>query len=279
MEYYFISHDQSICNNVISTLLKFIILELVLTNPKSLANYTQARSAKDVNEWVLNFLKEGKLTEGIDNLFLHPLDIYHRLFCGLHQTPLQKPDDEDSSTMPAAVEIRAAGIHFRKSKVKSFTEISFENGVLRLPALSIHDGTKQIFLNMMAFERLHGDTGTVATDYMIFMDNIIDSERDVALLRSKGIIKNVLSSDKDASNLYNILSKGAVMNPYSKLHEVRRDVNAHCKTSWKRWIAFLRHDYLKSPWGIISLVAAVILLLATLLQTVYTVWGFYVPSG
>uniref|UniRef100_A0A0A9B7H3 Uncharacterized protein n=1 Tax=Arundo donax TaxID=35708 RepID=A0A0A9B7H3_ARUDO len=34
---------------------------------------------------------------------------------------------------------------------------------------------------------------------------------------------------------------------------------------------------MRNPWVFISLVAAIILLVATLLQTVYSVWGFYRP--
>ncbi|TVU22532.1 hypothetical protein EJB05_32239, partial [Eragrostis curvula] len=237
--------------------------------------------AQEVNKLVLEFMvdpmKEGKLAEGIDGPCLHPLDIFHRSFCGR-----RRPSEgfaEPESSMPAASELRDAGIHFEKSKTACVNDIQFRNGVLSLPALSIYDGNKQVFLNLMAFERLHSDTGTIATDYMIFMDNIIDSERDVALLRSKGIIKNLLSSDKDAAKFINILSRGAVLSPFSRLQDVRRQVKAHCRSPWNKSIAIFRHAHLKHPWAFLSLMAAVILLIATLLQTVYTVWSFYSPNN
>jgi hypothetical protein len=142
---------------------------------------------------VLAFLKEGKVTEGegIDGLCLHPLDIFHKSLCGIQPTtPRGLGNNEaDSSSMAAAVEIKAAGIHFRKSEALSFNGISFKNGVLRLPAL-------QVFLNLMAFERLHRIRGDGLHDLHGQHHRL---RRDVALLRSKGIIKNLLSSDKDAS--------------------------------------------------------------------------------
>ncbi|KAK3159963.1 hypothetical protein QOZ80_1BG0053440 [Eleusine coracana subsp. coracana] len=245
---------------------------------------SQAQGAKDINKLVLNFMrapmKGVKVAEDIDVPCLHPLDIYHKNFCGSHPSPPEPWSTwESSSSMPSAVELREAGIRFKKSKTASVSGIKFEKGVLHgvlsMPAFSIHDGTEKIFLNLMAFERLHGDTGTIATDYLIFMDNIIDSERDVALLRSKGIIKNLLSSDKDAANFYNILSRGAVLSPYSSLQEVRREVNAHYHNPWNKYYTFFRHAYLRNPCLFISFMAAVILLIATLLQTIYTVWGFY----
>ncbi|TVU22531.1 hypothetical protein EJB05_32238 [Eragrostis curvula] len=260
-------------------LLALYKLEAFLSGRRGIISVAQC--AKDINKMVLDFmcdpLKAAKLAEGIDGLCLHPLDIFHKSFCGLH--PPSRGSYVWESSVPSAVELRDAGIHLKKSKTVSVNGIEFKNGVLSLPALSIHDGTKKIFLNLMAFERLHSDTGTIATDYMIFMDNIIDSERDVALLRSKGIIKNLLSSDKDAADLYNTLSRGAVLSPYSKLQDVRRQVNAHCNNTWNKWKTYFRHAYLKNPWVFISLMAAVILLIATLLQTIYTVWGFYRPSS
>uniref|UniRef100_A0A0A8YGX6 Uncharacterized protein n=1 Tax=Arundo donax TaxID=35708 RepID=A0A0A8YGX6_ARUDO len=243
---------------------------------------TASLSAKEINKLVLDFmcdpLKDNKFREeDIDYLCLHPLDVYHKSFCGLR--PARQGSIKWERTISSAVELKqAAGIHFEKSKTQSVHDIDFKNGVLRIPAVSIHDGTEKVFLNLMAFERLHPDIGSDATAYMIFMDNIIDSERDVALLRSKGIIKNLLSSDKEAAELYNMLSKGASLSPYNRLHDVRRKVNNHYAKTCNKWRAIFFHSYLRNPWAIISLVAAVILLVATLLQTVYTVGSFYKPG-
>jgi hypothetical protein len=173
-----------------------------------------------------------------------------------------------------AVELKEAGIQLQKCD--NTHVIDCKSRVLSLPTVSIdHDGTAKIFLNLMAFERLHSGTGSEATDYMIFMDNIIDSERDVALLRSEGIIRNLLSSDKEAAQLFNKLSRGAVLNPYSRLHEVRRKLNAHYARPWNRWKANFRHTYMRNPWVFTSLVVATILLMATIVQTTYTVKDFY----
>lgn len=216
---------------------------------------------------------EGKFEDvDIDNLCLHPLDVFHKRFCGLQ--PGHQQTHKPERSMPSALELREVGIHLRKSETDSIRDIEFKNGVLHLPSFSIHDGTERIFLNLMAFERLHPDTGSEATAFLVFMDNIIDSERDVQLLRSKGIIKNLLSSDKEASNLFNILSKG-VMPPLNRLNAVRRHVNAHCRKPWNRWRAFFMHAYLRNPCLFISLMAAVILLIASLVQTVYSVMAFY----
>lgn len=144
-----------------------------------------------------------------------------------------------------------------------------------MPEIEVNDRTEKEFLNLMAFERLYGMAGSNATAFMIFMDNLIDSERDVSILRSKGIIKNMLSSDKEAAKLFNTLSKGALLSPSSQLYGVRRKVNEHCKRPWNLWRANFIQTYMRNPWVFTALVASVLLLVATFLQTIYTVMPYY----
>ncbi|XP_062183282.1 UPF0481 protein At3g47200-like [Phragmites australis] len=243
-------------------------------------------SAAEINRLVRDFLcqplQKGIFLEGagisdkhIDELCLHPLDVFHKSFCG--RSDCQGTGQWEWS-VPSAVELKEAGIQFKKSKTQNVCDVVFQNGVLSMPAVPVHNSIEKIFLNLMVFERLHSDAGSNATAYMIFMDNLIDSEKDVALLRSKGIIKNLLSSDKEAANMFNILSKGAVLSPSSKLHDVRRELNAHCKKPWNRWRAIFVHKYLNNPWVFMSLITATILLFATLLQTIYAVVDFHTKS-
>uniref|UniRef100_A0A0D9Y023 Uncharacterized protein n=1 Tax=Leersia perrieri TaxID=77586 RepID=A0A0D9Y023_9ORYZ len=241
---------------------------------------TTPLSEQDINDLVLDFVcdplrdKDKPRKRIVENkLCLHPLDIYHKNFCGLHPAAPGKEMKWESS-IHCAVELKEAGIHLRKCS--NTLVIDYKSGVLSLPTVSIsHDGTEKIFFNLMAFERLHSDAGSEATDYFIFMDNIINSESDVALLRSKGIIKNLLSSDTEAAQLFNNLSRGAVLNPFSRLHEVRRKVNTHCAKPWNKYMAILKRTYMSNPWLLISLMAAASLLIATFLQTIYTILGFY----
>jgi hypothetical protein len=190
----------------------------------------------------------------MDTLALHPLDLVHKSYrkppvlSGLHQW--------EADTVLCAAELRDAGIHFKESKTKS---IDFGNGVLRMPMVRVYDGTEKTFLNLMAFERLHVFAGHDVTDYLIFMDSIISSEQDVALLRSKGLVKSGLGSDREVAELFNTISKGAVMSPFCRLMDVQRKMSDHCR----------------KPFVFISLLAAVILVVGTVLQVVYAVVPYY----
>lgn len=179
--------------------------------------------------------------------------------------------------MPCATELHEAGIHFQLSDAKGFAGgVNFQGGVLSIPQVFLFDDAECVFLNLMAFERLHPGAGNEVTAFIIFMDNLVDTAQDVALLRSKGIIQSGFGSDEAVANLINnILTKGAVMNINSSLRDVIREVNAHCRKPWNKWRASLIHTYFSNPLVFMSLVAAIILLVATLMQTIYTVVPFY----
>lgn len=211
---------------------------------------------------------------------LHVLDI-------VRKSMLQGPKPQSSTQneqnagdiIRSATELQEAGIRFKKSKTQSLRDIKFKHGVLSLPGIIVDDTTESTLLNLMAYERLHVGAGSEVTSYVFFMDNIIDSARDVSLLHSKGIIQNAMGSDKAVAKLFNELSKDVTLDPESSLDEVHMLVHDYCKKSWNEWRANLIHTYFRSPWAFLSLLAAVFLLLLTVAQTVYTVLSYHHPMG
>ncbi|MBA0873139.1 hypothetical protein Goshw_027640 [Gossypium schwendimanii] len=179
----------------------------------------------------------------------------------------------------SAMELQEAGIQFKKSKTMSFKDISFHSGVLKLPVIIVDDATESMFLNLIAFERFHVGAGNEVTSYIFFMDNIIDNERDVALLHSTGIIQNALGSDKAVAHLFNSLSKDITLDPESSLDEVQKKVNKYCKKAWNEWRANLIHTYFRNPWAMLSLIGAIFLFALTIVQTVYTIYPYYHDSS
>uniref|UniRef100_M8BT24 Uncharacterized protein n=1 Tax=Aegilops tauschii TaxID=37682 RepID=M8BT24_AEGTA len=152
-----------------------------------------------INRMVLKFLAQSSGTRpaGI-GLGLHPLDVFRRsMLTGKHHK-IRSPQDieDDNAIIRSAVELYEAGIQFKPSKTLSLHDIRFRRGTLSMPTVSVDDSTEYMFLNMMAFERLHAGAGNDVTGYVFFMDNIIDSAKDVALLSSKGIIQNAIGSDQ-----------------------------------------------------------------------------------
>lgn len=177
-------------------------------------------------------------------------------------------------------ELRDAGIKFRRRKTDRFWDIKFKNGVLKIPRLLIHDGTKSLFLNLIAFEQCHVDCSNDITSYVIFMDNLINSEEDVKYLHYRGIIEHWLGNDDDVADLFNRLCQEVVFDINdSYLSGLSEKMNHYYNHRWNTWRASLKHKYFSNPWAIISLIAAVVLLLLTFAQTFYSVYAYYRPSS
>ncbi|KAL0908693.1 hypothetical protein M5K25_023198 [Dendrobium thyrsiflorum] len=177
-------------------------------------------------------------------------------------------------------ELREAGIKFRRNrKSDRFWDIKFKDGVLYIPRLIIDGGTKSRFLNLIAFEQCHLECGNQITSYFSFMDDLIDSEVDVGYLHDKGIIDHGLGSNGAVADMFNRLCREVVIDPNDcYLSELSEQVNRYYNKKWNTWRASLTHTYLSNPWAIISLIAAVVLLLLTAAQTFYAVYGYYKPN-
>ncbi|XP_021897426.1 UPF0481 protein At3g47200 [Carica papaya] len=223
---------------------------------------------------------------------LHCLDVFRRslLRTGPQPTPRvwmkrwshgnRVADKRRQQLIHCVSELREAGIKFKRRKTDRFWDIKFENGILRIPRLLIHDGTRSLFLNLIAFEQCHLDCTNDITSYVVFMDNLINSPEDVGHLHYFGIIEHWLGSDAEVADLFNRLCQEVVfdMND-SYLSRLSEDINRYYNHRWNAWRASLKHNYFNNPWAIISVVAAVVLLLLTFAQTFYAVYGYYWPRS
>ncbi|KAJ4714817.1 hypothetical protein OWV82_013246 [Melia azedarach] len=189
-------------------------------------------------------------------------------------------DKRRQQLIHCVTELREAGVKFRKRKTDRFWDIKFEHGILSIPRLFIHDGTKSLFLNLIAFEQCHFDCSNDITSYVIFMDNLINSPEDVGYLHYCGIIEHWLGSDAEVADLFNRLCEEVVFDINdSYLSRLSEDVNGYYNHKWNAWRATLSHKYFNNPWAIISFVAAVVLLFLTFAQTFYGVYGYYKPAS
>ncbi|KAL7106060.1 hypothetical protein ACP275_07G087400 [Erythranthe tilingii] len=172
-----------------------------------------------------------------------------------------------------ATELREANVKFKRTEGVSLFDLRFKDGNMLLAPLTIEDRTESLFRNLVAYEQYFGDGQTnYVTDYVKFLDCLIDSSRDVAILSRHGIIDSWLGDDEVVANMFNKLTD-SVAGPgthfvYANIFHV---VNKHCNGQRNRWMAKLRRNYLNSPWAVISVLFAVLLLLLTVTQTVCSI--------
>lgn len=185
-------------------------------------------------------------------------------------------DGRRQQMVPCVTELKKAGVSIRQRKGR-FWDIRFSNGVLQIPRLRVHDGTRSLFLNLIAFEQCHlkQATGHI-TSYVVFMDNLVNSGEDVGFLHQRGVLEHSLGSDEEVAGLINRLCRGVAVDG-SYLAALSAELNRHCRRRWNVWRATLWHHYFSSPWAIISFVAAVLLLILTFLQAFYGVYSYYKP--
>ncbi|XP_031250336.1 UPF0481 protein At3g47200-like [Pistacia vera] len=184
--------------------------------------------------------------------------------------------------MRCATELKEAGIKFRKGKEDSLFAIKFKNGVMEIPRLEIRGETESIFRNLIVYENystneneINTNSRHVISDYMKFMDCLIDSQNDVELLCRCNILHNCLGDDKTVANMFNSIGDFVTLSPDNYFFDIFIKVNEHCGQKRHKWIAHLKHRYFYSPWAFISFFAAVLLLLFTLTQTVYSVLTYH----
>ncbi|XBH87716.1 hypothetical protein VPH35_075126 [Triticum aestivum] len=215
----------------------------------------------------------------VGRLGLHPLDVFRWSMLFGECRRFRVPEFDSDDTIRSAVELYQAGIRFKTSNSSSLHNIRFRRGVLSMPKLPVDDSTEYTLFNMVAFERLHVGTGSATGSaimaYVFFVDCIIQSPKDVALLTSKGIIRNSLGSEEAVAMLFHSLARDVVLDPDGALSALLRELNGYSSLPWEMWFTNLKRTYFGSPWAFMSLLAAAFLLLMTVLQTVYTMRQFY----
>ena len=176
--------------------------------------------------------------------------------------------EEGLKQMPSATSLVKAGIKFRRVETKSILDIEFKDGVLKFPPLLIYHTTETIFRNLISFEQCYPNCEARFTSYAILINNLISTAKDVDILCENKIIDNWLNP-QDAVPFFNKLYHNTRGNEHY-YHSLSIDVNRYCQRWWPRWRATLVRNYLRTPWAIFSAIAAIILLILSLLQTVYT---------
>ncbi|KAH8484337.1 hypothetical protein H0E87_028692 [Populus deltoides] len=170
----------------------------------------------------------------------------------------------------SAVMLRKAGVRFRVAKEKCLPNIRFEKGVLEIPRLEVDYSFERFVRNIMALEQCYKPFEAYICNYIKFLDNLINSAEDVDLLVGKGIILHWLGDDAALSNMINKLNEN-IGDTSTCYDDMCKKMNDHYENQWNRMKASLRLVYFPNVWRGTATVAAAILLVLTLIQTITSV--------
>ncbi|KAL8158789.1 hypothetical protein V2J09_000326 [Rumex salicifolius] len=144
--------------------------------------------------------------------------------------------DTNDIICPTATSLHDAGVKFRVTNSGNLLDIGFnmDTGVLTLPELQVGDDTEELFRNVIAFEQCHYHRDTYLTNYVFFMDCLIDSKEDVHLLAKEGIIHNFMGSDEELASLINTLCTYARTSSHFYYTSISKQLKQHSKKRWNR---------------------------------------------
>ncbi|XP_077239542.1 putative UPF0481 protein At3g02645 isoform X2 [Tasmannia lanceolata] len=180
----------------------------------------------------------------------------------------------------SVTKLHEAGVKFVKLNDIGINDITFRNRTLYLPYLKVDDIMETMFLNFIAYERLDSVAGYQVISYIFLMGSLIRSAKDAKLLASHYIIPESHESQIQVVKFFRQFGNGIRIDEASNLAKVMKllqDYYIKNKDNWltwskrsvREWNTTLVRIYFKSPWTLISLLAAALMLALMMAQTYY----------
>jgi len=183
-------------------------------------------------------------------------------------------------TSRSASELVQVGVEINSGETNNLSDISFVGSYIRgqllLPMIIVNDWILSRFLNLIAFEMSpHSNSDYRISSYVWFMDQLIQHKEDVKELRANGILLNELGNDQQVADLFHKMAL-EIEPDRQVFYGVMRGVDVHCSNKIR--VSIVRPVMVHfSQWGTnpIAFAAATVLLILTVVQTIYAVK----PSG
>ncbi|KAJ1273048.1 hypothetical protein BS78_06G250400 [Paspalum vaginatum] len=170
---------------------------------------------------------------------------------------------------------------WNKNNRHSLLDIKFSNGVIEVPCFPMDENTESLFKNLITLEQMDPRFGNDIASYVIFMSELVNTPEDATLFTKNGIIVHMLDSDDEVPLIFNKLSKQVCFtyDSYHYLKSLCYILESHYQSRLNQWIAWLWLNHFSNPWLALAVFAAVIVLVCTVVQTVYTVLAYVKPSS
>ncbi|KAL6008818.1 hypothetical protein ACLOJK_022044 [Asimina triloba] len=180
--------------------------------------------------------------------------------------------------IPSAEQLQDSGMKFKRKENGgnggSFLDIRYEKkGVIEIPYLNFSDDHMSIFQNLIAYEQCC-PVGTFFTAYAFFMDDIINTGKDVRILRHSEILEHGLGSDEELAQHVNQLGKGVFYDEGRiHLYEERMGITKYSRDPKNIWRETMNRKYFHSPWAKLSLGGAILGLSLSILQAALSIYS------
>jgi hypothetical protein len=228
----------------------------------------------------------------------HLADLLRYFFCSVREL---KPSNQQPRNLCCATKLDEAGLKLKPVEERRLLDITFVGNrllkyfpcfnlswlvaclpclkcfpplermqcILEVPHFEIFDSTECLLRNLMALEQCHYPHKAYICNYVLLLDDLIDTEKDVDLLVEKNVIANNIGSNAAVAALINRLCLEIVVleSCYSSLsHEIIEFLD----NPWNRTMATMKSVYFRDFWRGTGTVVGLIVV-------GFTFWGFLRP--
>ncbi|MFS7915747.1 hypothetical protein Hanom_Chr02g00168841 [Helianthus anomalus] len=151
--------------------------------------------------------------------------------------------------------------------------------MLLVPQISFNDFFYSFLLNCLAFEQCNFHCSKHITTYVVFMGCLLNTSIDLGLLSESEIIVNCFGLDHDIEKFFKDAGKDMIVGIDDHyLSSFFMNVNKYGKDWWHlQWVK-IKRAYCKRGGVSMSFTMGFVLLYLAVIQTVFTVFSYYVPN-
>ncbi|CAK9236389.1 unnamed protein product [Sphagnum troendelagicum] len=175
-------------------------------------------------------------------------------------------------SLQSATILKKAGLQI-KGIPGMVQEVAFKNGCLFLPIMSQNGRLQSHICNMAAYEIWNTSGPYPFLNYLLLMSQLIKTPEDVSYLVDRGVIDIRFGTQQTVFQMW--VSLFVNYPPYSKKYSenIVKPINRHCASGINVLITDFYNRFCSKPWLVMSVISAIILLVATLIQTYVLVIG------
>ncbi|MED6126074.1 hypothetical protein PIB30_074873 [Stylosanthes scabra] len=186
----------------------------------------------------------------------------------------QRPSGRKSGSLAlghSASKLAEAGVKFIVNKSSSnMIDLEFKNGTLTIPPIQVEDVTEIWLRNVVALEQCHYPQEHYITDYVRFLGNLMNTNKDAGVLIKAGIIDCIVGGgnnyESSVAKLFNDVRKNILVTSTNVDYlRISQELNAYYEHPWHKRLAALKR------WkGAVS-IGGILLVILTIIQTVFTI--------
>ncbi|KAI8556910.1 hypothetical protein RHMOL_Rhmol05G0293100 [Rhododendron molle] len=233
------------------------------------------------NDCVLHVSGEAEQPAGKAKHYYHILHLLHENYLPRETSTEQKTKRKTkfNELTLSASNLEYAGVQFKPLSGNNQFDVKFDEdkglswwcrrASFVIPVFRIHDPTDPFLRNLIAFEQCVAGVSQHFTSYAFLMDMLINSEKDVQVLKDAKVMYCYLGADEDISNLFNKLCKEVVVEDFYFADTCSRAFK-YSEYGWPKILAYLKRTYFASPWAFVGFCLAFIAFGMSVTQFVFS---------